>query len=57
MPDLSLNKKIDHCKMAETTRINQSMLNNEDDVKSVVQIILEDANKRNHERFKKTLKL
>lgn len=47
-PDISLNKIIDHCKVSETARINKSMLNNEDDFKSVVQIILKNANKSNY---------
>lgn len=47
-PDISLNKIIDRCKVSETARINKSMLNNEDDFKSVVQIILKNANKSNY---------
>lgn len=49
MPDLSLDKIIDHCNVTDTARINQSMLNNEDNVKSVDQITLKDANESNYE--------
>lgn len=56
-PGLSLDNIIDLCRVTETIRINQSMLNNEDDIKSVDKIIFKDANVINCEQFRKTFKL